>query len=126
MLSVNKGRSRGINIIILIVVLIGAALSLAPMLYMTGTAFKANAYIQEIPPQFVPNNPTLDNFITAFTSRNFGRAFLNSVTVSVASALLSTLLTAMMAYAFARFDFVGKNIIYYSMLAMMMVPGMIM
>ncbi|MBI1278620.1 MAG: ABC transporter permease subunit [Anaerolineaceae bacterium] len=126
MLSVNKGRSRTINLIILIVVLIGAAVSIAPMLYMTGTAFKANAYIQEIPPQFVPNNPTLDNFITAFTSRNFGRAFLNSVAVSVASAILSTLLTAMMAYAFARFDFVGKNIIYYSMLAMMMVPGMIM
>src|SRR5262245_13758922 len=99
MLSVNKRRSQTINWIILLVVIIGAAVSIAPMLYMTGTAFKANAYIQEIPPEFIPDKPTLDNFITAFTSRNFGRAFLNSVIVSVASAILSTLLTAMMAYA---------------------------
>lgn len=115
-----------VELILLAVVALGAVLAIAPMVYMTATAFKENAYIQEFPPQFIPQKPTLDNFETAFTSRNFGQAFLNSAGVSIATTILATLLTAMMAYAFARFEFFGKNVLYYSMLAMMMVPGMIM
>ncbi|MCC7209350.1 MAG: carbohydrate ABC transporter permease, partial [Anaerolineae bacterium] len=112
--------------VILFVVVIGAILSLAPMLYMTGTAFKANAYIQEMPPRFIPSEPTVDNFVTAWNSRNFGRSFMNSAFVSLATTALGTLLTCMMAYAFARFQFPGKNILYISMLAMMMVPSMVL
>ena len=63
---------------------------------------------------------------TAFSSRNFGRAFANSLGVAVATAALVTTLTAMMAYAFARFEFAGKAVIYYTVLAMMMVPTMML
>lgn len=112
--------------VILFVVVIGAILSLAPMLYMTGTAFKANAYIQEMPPRFIPAEPTVDNFVTAWNSRNFGRSFMNSAFVSLVTTALGTLLTCMMAYAFARFQFPGKNVLYLSMLAMMMVPSMVL
>jgi multiple sugar transport system permease protein len=111
---------------ILLVVLIGAILSLAPMLYLTGTAFKENAYVQEMPPRFIPAQPTVENFETAWSSRNFGRSFVNSAIVSLVTTALGTLLTCMMAYAFARFQFPGKNVIYVSMLAMMMVPSMIL
>ena len=114
------------NLAIFAALIIGAALSIAPMLYMTGTAFKGHAYVLESPPQFIPETPTLDNFVTALNSRNFIQATLNSAVVSGATTALATLLTAMMAYAFARFDFVGKNTLYYSMLAMMMVPTTIL
>lgn len=124
MLSVNRRRFWAINLTLLVIVSVGAIISITPMLYMVGTSFKANAYIQEFPPQFIPAEPTLSNFETAFTSRNFGQAFLNSLVVSAGATLLGSLLTAMMAYAFARFDFRGKNLIFYSMLAMMMVPAM--
>lgn len=125
MVGFSKQR-RTFNLALLAVVIFGAVISIAPMVYMTATAFKPNAYIQEFPPQFIPSNPTVDNFVTALTSRNFGLAFLNSSVVSLATTALATALTCMMAYAFARFEFFGKNVIFYSMLAMMMVPGMIM
>lgn len=125
MVGTNKNR-RNFHLIIFAAVCFGAVLSIAPMVYMTATAFKANAYIQEFPPQFVPQNPTLENFQTALTSRNFGQAFVNSSLVSAATTALATLLTAMMAYAFARFEFPGKNLIFYTMLATMMVPSVIM
>ncbi|MEP0763873.1 MAG: carbohydrate ABC transporter permease [Chloroflexota bacterium] len=99
---------------------------MAPMVYMAATAFKPNAYTPEFPPTFIPQNPTLDNFKTAFSSRNFGQAFFNSLGVAVTTSMLVTTLTAMMAYSFARFDFRGKNVIYYSILAMMMVPTMML
>ena len=119
-------QQRGFNIAIFVILCLGAILAMSPMMYMIGTAFKPNAYIQEIPPRFVPENPTLENFETAFTSRHFGRAFLNSTGVAIATTILVTSLATMMAYGFARFDFPGKNTFFYVMLAMMMVPGMML
>lgn len=115
-------RQWGFHVTIFVVLCIGAVLSFLPMLYMVGTSLKESAYIQEYPPQLIPSNATLENFQTALSSRNFGQAFLNSALVALGTTALGTLLTAMMAYAFARFDFPFKNVIFYSILAMMMVP----
>lgn len=117
---------RGFQITILIILIVGALIATTPMAYMVSTAFKPAAYIPEFPPQFVPNNPTLENFRTAFASRNFDRAFFNSAKVAIATSAVVTTLASMMAYAFARFEFVGKTIIFYGILAMMMVPTMML
>ncbi|HEX3049660.1 MAG TPA: carbohydrate ABC transporter permease [Aggregatilineaceae bacterium] len=93
---------------------------------MISTAFKLHAYVPEFPLQFIPRNPTLENFETAFHSRNFDTALYNSIRVAIATSVVVTTLTAMMAYSFARFDFFGKNIIFYTLLAMMMVPSMML
>lgn len=126
MVFANHRSQLGFQITILIILCLGAIVAMAPMVYMISTAFKANAYSPEFPPKFIPDNPTLANFETAFSSRNFGRAFLNSLSVAVSTSALVTTLTSMMAYAFARFDFRGKNTLYYSVLAMMMVPTMML
>ncbi len=128
-LSIHSVRSRAqrrFQITIFIILCAGVAIAIAPMLYMASTAFKAHAYIPEFPPQFIPRDPTLENFKTAFSSRNFPTALFNSVHVAVATSALVTTLTAMMAYSFARFDFPGKNILFYTILAMMMVPTMML
>jgi multiple sugar transport system permease protein len=126
MISTSKRQQRLFNLTVIVVLCIGAVIAITPMLYMTATAFKANAYVQEIPPRLIPANPTLENFQIAFASRNFGQAFLNSAVVAGATTLIVTVLTSMMAYAFARFEFRGKNPIFYSMLGMMMVPGVVL
>jgi multiple sugar transport system permease protein len=109
-----------------IVLMAGVIIALAPMLIMMSTAFKGQAYVQEIPPRLLPENPTLENFEIAFTSRNFGRAFLNSTLVAVSTSVLVTVLASMMAYAFARFEFAGKNAIFAVLLLMIMVPGVVL
>ena len=126
MIFANTRSQRGFQITILIILCLGAIVAMAPMVYMASTAFKPNAYSPEFPPTFIPDNPTLANFETAFSSRNFVQAFFNSLGVAVTTACLVTTLTAMMAYAFARFEFRGKNVLYYSVLAMMMVPTMML
>jgi multiple sugar transport system permease protein len=124
--SVRSRAQRRFQITIFIILCAGVAVAMAPMLYMASTAFKAHAYIPEFPPQFIPRDPTLENFKTAFSSSNFGRALFNSVRVAVSTSILVTTLTAMMAYSFARFDFPGKNLIFYSVLGMMMVTTMML
>jgi multiple sugar transport system permease protein len=126
MISTSRRQGRLFNWTIFIVLCVGVVFAITPLLYMTATAFKANAYVQEYPPRLLPDNPTLENFQIAFTSRNFGQAFVNSAVVAVATSLIITSLTTMMAYAFARYEFRGKNPIFYSMLGMMMVPGVVM
>lgn len=126
MIFANARSQRGFQITILIILCLGTVIAMAPMAYMVSTAFKPHAYTPEFPPTFIPENPTLDNFDTAFSSRNFGRAFANSLGVAVATSMLVTTLTAMMAYSFARFEFPGKNLLYLTVLAMMMVPTMML
>lgn len=117
---------RGFQVAILIILIAGVLLAVTPMAYLVSTAFKPAAYVPEFPPQFIPHNPTLENFRTAFSSRNFGTAFFNSAKVAVATSFVVTSLASMMAYAFARFEFVGKSVLFYSVLAMMMVPTMML
>ena len=79
---------------------------------MISTAFKGQVYVFEIPPRLIPEKPTLQNFITAFSSNNFGRYFFNSTLVTVISVLGILLMASMMAYALARYQFFGRKFLY--------------
>ncbi len=99
---------------------------LAPFALMVSTAFKSHAYVLEIPPRLIPEAPTLDNFVEAWTSNNFGRYFLNSATVTVASTAISVTLSAMLGFAFARYEFPGRRIMFGALLFTLTVPGLVL
>lgn len=126
MLNTSSSQQRIFNLVVVLVLTVGVIIASAPMLFMASTAFKGQAYVQEVPPRLLPENPTLENFHTAFTSRNFGRAFLNSTFVALSTSALVTALSSMMAYAFARFEFVGKNALFAGLLFMIMIPGVVL
>jgi multiple sugar transport system permease protein len=104
----------------------GAVLTTLPLIFMISTALKSQVYIIETPPQFLPQHPTLQNFVEAWTSNNFGVFFMNSLAVAISTTAVSVLLSAMMAYAFARFAFAGKNLFFYSLLLTLMIPGLML
>ena len=114
------GRSRHV------VLIAGAAIMLLPFLYMVGTSFKPHAFVLEVPPTFIPTNPTFDNYRNALTSNHFGRYFFNSAVVAVASTIVTVMLSSLLAYAFARFDFPGRNGLFYLMLGTLMVPTLVL
>lgn len=114
------------NIVIYTLLVFGAMLTLVPFLYMISTALKGPVYVFEYPPRFIPAEPTLDNFIAAWTSKRFDRYFLNSLFVTIGTTLLVVFLSSMMAFAFARFNFVFKKTLYYSIMIFMMLPAMIL
>ena len=126
MLNTSVSQQRFFNLVVLFALCVGLLIAVSPMIYMVATAFKGEAYVQEVPPRFFPENPTLENFEIAFTSRNFGRAFVNSALVAVSTAVLVTMMASMMAYAFARFEFYGKNVLFTLLLAMLMIPGVVL
>jgi multiple sugar transport system permease protein len=74
-----------------------------PLVWMLSTSFKPPREMVEIHPTLIPHNPTLDNYVQAFTEQELGRAALNSLQVSLASAVLTVLIALPAAYALARF-----------------------
>ncbi len=107
-----------------VVLLVGAAIMVVPFAMMVATSFKDRSYV--LTPDLVPDDATLDNYVRAWTSSGFGHYFVNSVVVSVATVLLVLLFGSMMAYSFARFEFAGKRILFYAMVATLMIPGMML
>ncbi len=101
-------------------------LMLAPFALMVSTAFKPHAYVLEIPPRLIPEAPTLDNFVEAITTNDFGRYFLNSVIVATFSTILSVTLASMLAFVFARYEFPGRRILFGALLFTVMVPGLVL
>ena len=109
-----------------VVLTVGAIVMILPFAYMVSTAFKPQAYVLETPPKFIPDPGTIDNFVQAWTTQDFSRYVLNSAFVSVTSTALAVWLSSMMAYAFARFDFPGKEWFFRALLLGLMIPSMML
>lgn len=123
----NQTTRRSVALTVRYALLIGGSLlMILPFLYMVSTSFKPHILLFEIPPQFIPHHATLSNYTGAISSNSFGRYFLNSLFVSVVATAVSVLLSSMMAYAFARFDFIGSRLTFGLLLIGLMVPGMML
>jgi multiple sugar transport system permease protein len=109
-----------------VLLLAGAALMIAPFLYMLAISFTPNSYVLTTPPQFIPENPTLGNYAQALDAQDIPRYFLNSLLVATISTVLSVLLSSMMAYAFARFRFRGREVIFRVLLVGLMIPAVML
>jgi len=105
---------------------LGLVVLLLPFVYMLTTSFKPNAMVLEIPLKFFPQHPTTANYVSDWTSNHFARYFLNSVIVAVATTTAALLLSSMMAFAFARFRFPGRGLLFGLLLIALMVPTMMM
>jgi len=125
MIQETRGRRRLGIALRLLLLIVGAAAMVLPFLYMVGTSFKPNAFLFEVPPKLIPDQPTTANYTEAWSSNSFGRYFLNSTYVALSTTFVVLALSATMAYAFARFEFFGKNILFGMLLAGLMIPGII-
>jgi multiple sugar transport system permease protein len=110
---------------IYLILTLGGVVMVFPFLWMISSALQPNLYAIEYPPELIPVNPSLANFIQAWSANNFQGYFLNSAFVASLSTLCAVLFSSMAAYAFARFKFPGKEVIFFTFLAVMMVPTMI-
>jgi multiple sugar transport system permease protein len=109
-----------------LVLILGAAVMLLPFAYMVGTSFKSQTFVLELPPTFIPTHPTLENYRDALTSNHFARYFFNSAVVALASTAVTVFLSSLLAYAFARFEFPGRDGLFYLMLGTLMVPTLVL
>ena len=105
---------------------VGAGLAVIPLWYMVTVALQPKIFILEAPSSLLPSAITLDNFVKAWTENDFQRYFINSLVVALATTALSTALSAMAAYGFARYRFRGKELLFGVVLVSLMVPAIML
>jgi ABC-type glycerol-3-phosphate transport system permease component len=96
--------------IYVLAILIGV-FTLFPFYWIIVLSFKDRDAIFKIPPDLFPRTFTLDNYVRAFTQNNIGRFLLNSFYVVSVSVCIAVLISALAAYAIARFNFKGKALV---------------
>ncbi|MEU5941956.1 carbohydrate ABC transporter permease [Micromonospora sp. NPDC047548] len=101
--------------------LVWAALTVLPLLWMFVSSFKSNGEILA-DPWGLPGTLHLDNWSRAWTGAHIGRYFLNSLVVVAGSVSLTMVMGATAAYVFARYEFRGRQIVYYLFVGGLMFP----
>lgn len=100
-------------------------ITLAPLIWVISTSFKPNQEAISFPPKFLPVSPTLENYLFVLMDPKLVLSLTNSLLVSVGSTALSVAVSALGGYAFARYDFKGKNLIMSIILGLFMIPVVI-
>ena len=104
------------------VIVIYLFITLAPLMWVLSTSFKPNEEAISFPPKFLPERPTLDNYLFVLTDPKLVLSLFNSLMVSLASTGLSVAVCALGGYAFARFEFKGKSLLMTTILGLFMIP----
>ena len=125
-LSVRKRRNWGQLLILLLgfgILLGGAVWMLLPLVWMLSASLMPLSEVIKVPPVwFNPSAYSLDNYVEVLTKIGFGRFFLNSVLVAVIITVAELLTSSMAGFAFARYDFPGRTVIFLLIISTMMIP----
>ena len=101
-----------------------AVIVLFPFYWMVLSSLKSYAsYAGERVPKFFTATPTLENYTSAFTAVPLAKYFANTLIFTLATTALMVIVIIFAAYAFARIDFRGRELLFVGFLALMMIPN---
>jgi ABC-type glycerol-3-phosphate transport system permease component len=98
--------------------------TLAPIYWTVSTSFKSGAQLFTWPPTYLPT-PTSAYYIEAFAIRPLFTYFRNSMVVAAVSVPLSVSIAALAAFGLGRYRFPGRGIMFFMILAVRMLPGLV-
>lgn len=100
--------------------------TLAPFLWITIISITPESGLFTQGVQYIPRNPTVENYFKIFEVVNFGRVFGNSVLVALATTALAMSVSVAAGYSFARFDFPGRKFLTVALLLIYMLPSIVL
>ena len=123
-----KGRYPWLKVLLLLLLILGAFVSIIPFLYMVSHSLKTIAETitrsSAIPfdPKFWPRVPQWVNYRVAWQEARFGLYFRNSLIITTVTIGGIVVTSSLAAYAFAKLHFVGRDLIFAILLATLMIP----
>jgi ABC-type glycerol-3-phosphate transport system permease component len=93
-----------------------------PIFIAIFASFKLPQDITNYPPTLLPEQWTVENYITAWTSTPFGRFFLNSVVQTGIIVVANIIFSVLAAYAFSFLEFPGRDLLFYLVVGSLMIP----
>jgi len=118
-----KAKQGVVQTVIYALMLLVAITTVGPFIIMTSVSFTQDIRFITFPVQLIPNPITLENFQTLFSKTMALRWLFNSTYVAVVATLGGVFTSSMAGYAFARGDFIGKEVIFTLFLGILMMPA---
>lgn len=119
-----KNRKRLMSVVTYILLALWAIVVLFPFYYMILTSVKSySAYNSEYIPKLYTLTPTLQNYVDAFTAVPLAKYFANTVLFTLVTTAVMLIVIILAAFAFARLEFKGKNLVFVLFLSLMMIPN---
>ena len=119
--SIKAGHTAAMAVMYVILILI-AALMLIPFLWMLSASLKMNKDVFTFPIQWIPDSPRWRNYVDIWTKIPLLTFVKNSTKLTIIVTLLQLFTSSFAAYAFAKMDFKGKNLLFLGYIATIAVP----
>ncbi|WP_163578962.1 carbohydrate ABC transporter permease [Gracilibacillus saliphilus] len=110
------------KIFVYVLLAIATFLSIFPLYWMFVMATNHNSAINSVPPAFIPGAELVTNFVKVIETIDFFGAIWNSLIVSTVTTIGVLFLCSLAGFAFAKFSFKGKNVLFVFILVTMMIP----
>lgn len=120
-----KNRKRMVNLLVHFVLVMVTVFTVAPFVWMIATSFKTNENVLKMPPQWIPNPATLENYVAAFERQPLVASMANSLLIAVTNVVGTLLFAAMAGFAFSKIEFRGKKTLFGGLLATLMIPSQV-
>ena len=99
----------------------GALVMVMPLIWIVLTAFKERNEIFSLVPQWLPAHPTLNNFLGVLDAMPFWRYYWNTLVVAFGILAVQLVTITLAAYAFARMEFWGRDVLFILLLVQLMI-----
>ena len=96
-----------------------------PLIFMVSAAFRPRAEMNDPTIMWIPKHFILSNITDAWKAMDFGNTLVNTLVLNIGCSILQVLTCALTGYGFARFKFKGKNILFFVVILMILVPSQI-
>ena len=118
-----KGKAWRIATYVLLLFMI--VIAVFPAIWMLSTAIKSPVELYDMPPEIIPDEPTLGNFVSVLQNSKMYQAFFNSVVITVSVVALTLFFSVLAGYGFARFKFKGSGVLKVGLLFGQMIPSVV-
>jgi multiple sugar transport system permease protein len=114
-----------VKLLIWLVLVGGAVIMFAPLVFMVSSSLKVETRVFEFPPRLIPDPIRLANYVDALTYKPFHIYFKNTMIIVLLNEIAILASASFCAYGFARIRFYGRDILFALVLGTMMLPGVV-
>ena len=105
-----------------VVLLIVSVFVLMPLVWAISASLKPLYQVFEYPVRWIPERPTLENYVRGWQAANFSRYFLNSILVTVVTTLSVLFFSVVTGFALTKFRFPGRRVLFVAVIATLIIP----
>jgi multiple sugar transport system permease protein len=114
------------KLVVYVLLFAGAIIFVAPFAWMVAASLQDVGDMFKWPPNWIPRNPTFNNYVKFLSLKNLPLWFLNSAYISLAVTILQLFFNSLAAYAFAKRRFPGRDTLFLVFLGTIMIPGQVL